>query len=163
MKLPALAACLLFGLLLQAQDRSIDPDIFKKIAAASKDYIPDTSAVPDDRLTRKIIEFKNLRGGFNINEAILFKFQEEEAKAMDSASKAGIQSMSKAFFMGNGQRWLDNAIIHIYRSEFTYREMKQLVRFYRTAAGQKLASQLPFVIVRSVLAAEAVQKALAPH
>jgi uncharacterized protein len=131
---------LLNAITASAQDQSVDPDIFNKIAAASKNYVMDTSAVPNDKLTEKIIELRNLKGGFNINEAIHFKFQEEEAKAQDVAAKAEIQKAKEFFYNGNGKIWLDNAVIWIYRKQFTYKEMKQLVKFYRTSAGQKLSA-----------------------
>jgi len=143
-----------------AQDQSVDPNIFDKIAAASKNFVVDTSAAPDDKLTRKIIEFRNLKGGFNINEAIHFKFAEDVAKATDAKAKEEIRKAREAFYTGNGKRWLDNAVIWIYRRQFSYKEMKQLVKFYRTSAGQKLAVELPIIIVQSLMAAEMVQKAL---
>ncbi len=145
-----------------AQNTPVDPDIFNKITAAAKEYVPDTSAAPNDKLTRKIMEFRNLKGGFNINEAVLFKFQEEEAKATDAAAKEAVQKMKDAFFNGNAKHWLNNAIIHIYRTQFTYKEMRQLVKFYRTPAGQKMATQLPVIIVKSLAAAEMIQKSLQP-
>lgn len=140
--------------------QNINPNIFEKITGAVKDYKLDTSAAPDDKLTRKIIEFRNLRGGFNINEAIQFKFAEEESKATDASAKAAIQKSKEDFMNGPGKRWLDNAVIWIYRKEFTYQEMKQLVKFYRTTAGQKMGEELPVIIIKSLAAAENIQKML---
>ena len=131
-----LLSCLLFFSFLSAQDASVDPNIFNRLTQSAKDFKLDTSTAPADKLTQKIVEFRNLRGGFNINEAILYKFQEEEAKATDTASKEAVAKMKAAFYNGNGKRWMDNAVINIYRNNFTYKEMKQLVKFYKTTAGQ---------------------------
>ncbi len=48
---------------------------FERIMSGVKEYKFDTSSVPDDKVTRKIIELRGLRGGFNINEAIDFKLE----------------------------------------------------------------------------------------
>ena len=54
--------------------------IFDRLTKDLKEYKPDTTAVPDDKITRTIIELRNLRGGFNINEAIEYKLEEDKQK-----------------------------------------------------------------------------------
>ena len=51
------------------QDTTRKPQTaFERITGAVKEYKLDTSSAPDDKITRKIIELRSLRGGFNIDE-----------------------------------------------------------------------------------------------
>ena len=140
-----------------AQTDSIKMDgIFEKISRELQNFRVDTTTPPDDRTTRKIQELRSLRGPFNINEAIEYKLEEEEKK--QSTPQATIEKLRKEFQSGNAKRWLDNATIWIYRQHFNYKELKQLVKFYRTSAGAKLATDFPFIMIKTLMAAEEIQK-----
>jgi len=130
--------------------------IFDRLTKVLKEYKPDTTAVPDDKITRKIIELRNLRGGFNINEAIEYKLGEDKQK--NEIPAAAFEKFSNFLTSGNGKKWLDNAVIWIYRQHFTYRELKALVKFYKTSAGQKLATESPIIMMKSLAAADSVKK-----
>ena len=127
-----------------------------KILNEVKSYQIDTSAVPEDKLTRKIRELRSLRNGFNINELIDYKLNEDQNKKDSSASKA----LKEQFTKGNGKRWMDNSVIWIYRRQFSYNEVKKMVKFYRTSAGRKMADAFPVVVLESLMAFEKVQKQL---
>lgn len=129
-------------------------DIFEKISREMKDFKLGTSAVPDDRLSKKIMELRNLRGGFNITEALEYKISEERSKA--DAPKQQLDKVSAFFKSGNGKKWLNNAVIHIYRKQFTYEEVTQLIAFYKTSAGQKMAENFPIIMIQSLKAAEEI-------
>ena len=148
----AVALCLLFfaG---YAQDTA---GIFQRIAAGIKDYKLDTSAAPDDKITKKILELRSLRGGFNINEVIDFKIAEDRQK--NEVPKEQLDKVERFFKTGNGRRWLDNAVIWIYRQHFTYPELKQLVKFYKTSAGQKMADDFPVIMLQSIRAGELIKE-----
>ena len=130
------------------------PDVFEKIGREMKTFKLDTSAVPDDRLSKKIIELRDLRGGFNITEAVEYKISEERAKA--GAPQQELDKVAAFFKSGNGKKWLNNAVIHIYRKQFTYEEVTQLIAFYKTSAGQKMAENFPIIMIQSLKAAEAI-------
>lgn len=130
--------------------------IFTRLTNDLKDYKPDTSAVPGDKITRVITELRNLRGGFNINEAIEFKLEEDSQKK--EITETEYEKLSLYFKTGNGKKWLDNAVNRIYRQHFTYRELKKLVKFYKTSAGQKMATEFPVVMMKSLVAAETIKK-----
>lgn len=132
-------------------------DIFTRLTASMKAYKPDTSAAPNDKLTRAITALRNLKGGFNINEAIDFKIEEDRQKG--DLSGADGDKLAGFFQTGRGRKWLDNAVIHIYRQLFTYREVKGMVRFYKTPAGQKMAATAPLVMLQSLMAAEMIKAA----
>lgn len=129
--------------------------IFDRISREVKDYTLDTSAAPDDKVTRKIIELRHLKGGFNINEAIDYKLEEDKQKGEIPGQEFRI--FSDFMKTGNGKRWLDNAMVWIYRKHFTYKELKQLVKFYKTPAGRKMSSEFPVVMLQSLTAAEMIK------
>ncbi len=132
------------------------PAIFDRIAKSITDFQLDTTAAPDDKITRKIIELRNLRGGFNINEVIDFKIEEDRQK--NEVPKAELEKVAMFFKSGNGKKWLNNAMIWIYRNHFTYSELKKLVKFYKTPVGQKMATELPLIMVKSLRAGEMIKE-----
>ncbi|RYF83118.1 MAG: hypothetical protein EON98_10635, partial [Chitinophagaceae bacterium] len=64
----------------QNDSTNFHPAIFDRIAKSMSEFQLDTTAAPNDKTTKKIIELRKLRGGFNINEAIDFKLQEDKQK-----------------------------------------------------------------------------------
>ncbi len=131
---------------------------FQRIMKQLQSYTIDTTGVPNDRMTKKIRELRKLRGGVNIEEAIFFKLGEKEAK--NETPKQTIEMLRKEFTNGNGKKWMNNAMIWIYRQHFTYKELKQLVKFYKTGAGQKIATDFPLILLKSMQAAEIIQEKL---
>lgn len=119
-----------------------------------KDFKIDTSDVPEDKVTRKIRELKALKGVFNVNGAIAFKLEEEKSKKEKSPEE--IKQLADYIQNGRGKALLDNAIIWIFRKEFTYPELKALVKFYKTSAGQKMAVRFPFIMLKSLAAAQMI-------
>ena len=130
-------------------------DIFDRIAKSVKEFQLDTTAAPDDKITRKIIELRNLKGGFNINEAIEYKLQEDKQKG--EITEIEVTKFSAFITKGYGKKWLDNAVIAIYRQHFTFKELKQLVKFYKTPAGQKMSTQFPVIMMQSLMAGERIK------
>ena len=129
--------------------------IFEKITNTVKDFKPDTTTPPNDKITHKIIELRVLKGGFNISEAIDFKLEEDKQKKDISIDE--YNTMSSFFKSGNGKRWLDNAVTWIYRKNFTYPELKQVVKFYKTPGGKKMAEEFPIIMLQSLAAAESIR------
>ena len=128
--------------------------LFERISKSLADFKPDTTTAPDDKITRKIMELRNLRGGFNINEVIMH--QMESAKQNHDISEEEYTRMTDFYTNGDGKKWLDNAVIWIYRQHFSYRDLKTLVKFYKTPAGHKWASDFPAIMLQTVLAAQKV-------
>ncbi len=123
-----------------------------KIVTEMKNFEPNFSMPPDDKVTAKIIEYRSLRGGFNINEAIEYKMAEaaEKKEMHDSV----IQKMKFYFTAGEGKQKLNNAMVWIYREKFSYPELKKLVSFARTAAGAKMFEISPVIMLQSLATAE---------
>jgi len=126
--------------------------IYERINKTMTDFKLDTSICPSDKIKSKILELRNLRGEFNINEVVRFKIEEDRTK--NEVSKEEINKLSEFFNSGKGKRWLDNAVIWIYRRHFTYKELKQLVKFYKTSGGRKMSTEYPLIIVESLKTAE---------
>lgn len=130
--------------------------IFKRISETMQTFKVDTSAVPKDKISDKIRELRTLKGGFNINEAMEYKIA--EAKSKNELSEVEYEKLKMFLSEGNGKKWLDNAIIWIYRNHFTYNEIKQLVKFYKTEAGKKMAIDFPIIMIESVKSAETIME-----
>lgn len=143
---------------IRTPEKSAGKNIFERISTAMTGFNADTSIPPDDRLTRKIILLRNLRGGFNINEVMEFKLAEERQKGEKPAAE--LERMERFFSTGNGKRWLDHAAIWVYRNHYNYRDIKRMIRFYRSPAGRKTADTLPVIIVQLLAAAENILKAI---
>ena len=124
-------------------------NIFDRISETMKTFEIDTLAAPNDKVTAKIKELRNLKGGFNINEAMDYKIM--EAKIKNEITEIEYQKINAFLTQGNGKKWIDNAIIWIYRKQFTYKEIKQLVKFYKTSAGKKMAKDFPIIMIQSQL------------
>lgn len=130
--------------------------IFDRIVMSVQDFKLDTSAVLNDKVTKKIRELRSLRGGFNINEALSFKLEEGLKKG--EISQDEFNKVSDFFKLGQGKIWLDNAMNSIYRKHFTYAELKQLTRFYKTSAGKKMAIDFPIIMMQSIRATELIKE-----
>jgi hypothetical protein len=125
---------------------------FDKISTQLQAYKPDTSTPPNDRVTQTIRQIMSLRGGFNINEAIEYKIQEDRASG--GMSEVDLNRLALYLQKGEGRRQLDNSIIWIYRSTFNLKELQQIKSFYATSAGQKMADSFPILMMKSLAAAQ---------
>ncbi len=129
--------------------------IFNRLKKGIKDFKLDTATAPNDNITKKIIELRLLRGRFNITDIIDYNMQEDLRKK--GAANPQLKEDYQFFKYGNGRRWLDNAVIWIYREHFTYKDLKRLVKFYKTSTGNKMAEEFPVIIAQSLSAAEMVK------
>jgi len=131
---------------------------FTRITDAVSKYKIDTTTPPPDKNTRLIIQLRELKGGFNINEAIRFKMQEDLQKK--ELTQQQYDQLHTYFSSGTGKRLLDNAVIWIYRQQFSTKELKQLVKFYKTVAGQKLSANFPVIMLQTLAAAQVIKDQL---
>jgi hypothetical protein len=151
-----LSLLLLFSASFTAYSQQKDSiSIFQKITKDVQTFAPDSSSPPDDKKTRLIYQLRNLKGGFNISEAINFKLEEDRNKK--DLTEQEYKSLSAYFNSGNGNRWLDNSITWIYRNSFTEKELKSLVRFYRTDAGKKMSDLFPNIMLKSLVSGQTVK------
>lgn len=154
MKKSVVVLCFFILNLFGAQNQK--PEIFQKVSAAVKDFKVNTSAVPEDQFTREIRKLRVTKGGFNINEAILFKIGEDQQKG--DLNKEEAEKLEQFFSTGKGKTDLDNAVIWIYRDLFTIREIRKMTQFYNSSAGQKVSQNFPLIMVESLKAVEEIGK-----
>ena len=83
--------------------------LFERISKSLANFKPDTTTAPDDKITRKIKELRNLRGGFNINEVIMHQI--ESARKDNGISEEEYTRMTDFYTNVNGKQGLDNALI----------------------------------------------------
>jgi len=133
-----------------------NPEIFTRISESMKTFKIDTSAVPNDNLSEKIRELRNLKGGFNVNEAMEYKIA--EARSKNEMTEAEYIKLKNFLTNGNGKKWIDNSIIWIYRNHLTLEEVEEAIKFYKTSAGKKMATDFPIIMIQSVKAAEMVME-----
>ena len=155
MKTTILLASFLMSFSIYAQD---DRSEFEKLELSMKSFKLDTTSVPDDKLTAEIRELRKVRGAFNVNNIIELKIAEQRAKK--EMPEADMARVEKFFKNGNGKKWLDNAVIWIYRNQYTYEEIIQIKEFYKTPAGQKMAHSFPIIIFQTLKAAELITESL---
>ncbi len=129
--------------------------VFDRITNELQAYRIDTSTPPADNITRTIREIRELRGGFNINEAIEYKIQ--ELRNNHQTPEVDLNNLAIYLGQGEGRNRLDNAIIWIYRSTFNLKELKQIKAFYATSAGQKMAERFPVLMLKCLAAAQLLQ------
>lgn len=80
-----------------------------KLASTLKDFKVNTSPVPEDQLTHKIRKLREIKGGFNFNEAILFKIGEDLSKG--DLTQLDAENLDYYFKVGQGKTDLDNAVV----------------------------------------------------
>lgn len=153
MKLLAILIFLLNVLRVEAQ---ADSTVFERIKGEVSAYKPDFSPPPDDRLTSAIKELRQLGGGFNINEAIAFKLAEDRKEG--KISQDDFDRLGDYLIRGEGAEKINNAVNRIYRDQFSLKEIKQLIKFYRTPAGKKMNRQFPVMMLKSLMIAENLTK-----
>lgn len=156
MKKTTILFFLFFTIWSHAQNDKTATPIFEKIALEMKEFKLDTTAVPNDKLSKRIEKLRSLKGGFNINEAIEFKIAEERSK--ENAPTEELNKIEAFFKNGNGKKWLNNAVIWIYRKQFTLKEINQLIRFYKSSAGQKMSEKFPILMIQSLKAGEEIKE-----
>lgn len=144
------------GLTKQSFSQTDTTSIFKRISTELKNFHIDTTEPPNDKLTKKIAELRTLRGGFSIDEAIQFKLGEEKEAGKIAGTTP--DQLKSYFTNGHGYTLLTRAVTWIYRNEFSLKDVKQLVKFYKTNAGQKLSARFPIIMLESLAAAELIMK-----
>ncbi len=50
-----------------------------------------------------------------------------------------------------------NAVIWIYRTHFTYKELKEMIKFYKTPAGKKVSFEFPLFMMESLKTTELIR------
>jgi hypothetical protein len=132
---------------------------YAKLASEVRSFSADTTAVPEDELTHAIRELRKNRGGLDAQAAVMMKIGEEAEKG--TLKKEEAEKLRASFATGKAAKWLENAVIRIYREHFTLAEIKDIAAFYATDAGKKMSESFPLVVLESMKAAETVMASYA--
>jgi hypothetical protein len=103
----------------------------------------DTTAVPDDELTRSIKKLLDLTGYLKSSAEIIKTIYETED--MKALLPEDFRNKFIAAYEENGFAYKYLALITIknYRKYFTLEDIKQLTNFYETPAGKKMTAVYP--------------------
>lgn len=104
----------------------------------------DTTAVPQDELTKEITHLLNITGAINLGK----QFAQNLANVQKNSTANQLPQefydrMMQEFESGQTGKWFVNSIIRIYREHFTVEELKAITAFYETPVGKKAISILP--------------------
>jgi hypothetical protein len=155
-----LAGCIFISFLSIAQNESTLAKLKEIMEKAGS--MPDTSAVPNDKLTAEIKALRKERKTINTNDVIKIKIAEERKKDKKLPAEF-YDRLLNTFTNGTAINWVDNSIIRLYRQYFTEREIKELIKFYKTSAGKKWASNFPLIMIESVGNAETIMKSVSEN
>ncbi len=117
----------------------------------------DTMPVPDDRLTKKIKLLRKQKTGLTPEAVINIKLMEEQAKN-PSSSKEFFEKLKANLLEGQGHHLIENSLINLYRRTYSEKEIDQLLRFYKTAAGKKSDRENFFLMIESIKDAEKIME-----
>ena len=142
----------------------IDSTLINRIKALDTANIlrSDTLAVPNDSFTGKIKELRREQKGLTLEAIIRLKIAEEQQKDT-MRSKEYYNKLLEEITTGKTGKLLENSVINIYRRSFTESEVDELIRFYKTSAGQKMNTEYLLLLVQSVKDAEQLLKLAAKN
>lgn len=142
----------------------IDSTLINRIKALDTANIlkADTVAVPNDSFTKKIKILRSEQKGLTLETIIRLKIAEEQQKDT-TRSKEYYNKLLEEITNGKTGKLLENSVINIYRRSFTESEVDELVRFYKTSAGQKMNTEYLLLLVQSVKDAEQLLKLAAKN
>lgn len=110
----------------------------------------DTTAAPDDELTReikKMLVMTNAQGAATQAMKTALEIQRKNVGATLPAEF--YDRFNQVIDNGEISHLLELVAIKIYREKFTVDDIKEINKFYETAAGKKLAAELPFITSKS--------------
>ena len=113
----------------------------------------DTTAVPNDQLTKKIKELRKEKNGIDLETMIYIKLAEQQQK--DTLHSADYyQKLTKEVTSGGTGKLIENCVINLYRNTFSLSEINDLIAFYKTSAGKKMNKEFILLVLRSAKDAE---------
>lgn len=102
----------------------------------------DTTAAPNDDLTKEIKKLLTIMNG--MSTAVVVMKEAIESQRQNPASQVPEEFYNRFLAaIDNGQvgGMLENAIIKIYRQKFTREEVQEVIKFYETPVGKKMAAE----------------------
>ena len=114
----------------------------------------DTADVPNDQITRKILELKKEKTGLGLESIMYIKIMEEQQKPSSERPKEFYTKLQEEITSGRTAKLIENCYVNIYRRLFTENEIDDLLSFYKSSAGKKMEREFLPLLVESAKAAE---------
>jgi hypothetical protein len=117
----------------------------------------DTTAAPNDDLTKEIKKLLSITNSMNTAVVVM-------KGTIESQRQNPNVQLPEEFYtrfiaaIDNGQvgGMLENAIIKIYRQKFTKEEMQEVIKFYESPVGKKMAGESAFIANNSRIEGEKI-------
>lgn len=110
----------------------------------------DTTAAPDDALTREIKKLLDVSNavaiGVSTTENLLLQ---QKAASTDARMNAFYTTFLQTFKSKRVHGLLETIFVKAYRDAYTLEEVKQLTEFYKTPVGKKTLAVLPAIMQKS--------------
>jgi len=117
----------------------------------------DTTAAPNDDLTKEIKKLLTITN--SMNTAIVVMKGTIESQRQNPSVQLPDEFYNRfiaAIDNGRVGGMLENAIIKIYRQKFTKEEMQEVIKFYESPVGKKMAAESAFVADNSRIEGEKI-------
>jgi uncharacterized protein len=121
----------------------------------------DTVPPPDDELTREVKHLLKLTNSMDAGIAIMRNMLNRQRTESSAIPAEFYDRFIGMIDDGRISSLMMIAVVKIYRDKFTLAEIKELIRFYETPIGKKLAQETPNIANASTSAGEKIGKTVA--
>ena len=105
----------------------------------------DTTAAPNDELTTAIKKLIEVTNGMNTSKTLMKGSLESQRKLNTNVPDEFYDRMLAAVESGQVNGYIENIVVKIYRQKFTLEEVNQVVKFYDSPVGKKMAVESPII------------------
>jgi hypothetical protein len=101
----------------------------------------DTTAAPNDELTKEIKKLLVVTNALGASDLLMKGALESQRKNNTSLPDEFYARMLQGIEKGEIGHYLENVVIKIYRQKFTIEEVKEVIKFYDSPVGKKMAAE----------------------
>jgi hypothetical protein len=101
----------------------------------------DTIPAPNDELTKEIKKMIVVTNGMGTSETLMKGALESQRKSNTSLADEFYVRMLQAVENGQISGYITNVIVKIYRQKFTVEEIREIIKFYDSPIGKKMAAE----------------------
>lgn len=117
----------------------------------------DTTAAPDDELTKEIKTMLNGSGSMKASvETMKYMIDMQRKNPSQTLPGEFYDRFLQSIESGRIGGLLENAIVKVYREKFTLQEMKEVNAFFSSPAGKKMATEQTALAAASRIAGEKI-------
>jgi hypothetical protein len=105
----------------------------------------DTVPPPNDELTSAIKKLVEVTNGMNTSKTLMKGSLESQRKLNTNVPDEFYDRMLAAVESGQVNGYIENIVVKIYRQKFTLEEVNEVVKFYDSPIGKKMAVESPII------------------